>query len=83
MDVYNRVQTYEEKCGRGASKFINKAKWAPLTHRFDVYTQHQQYFQSMRKESLDTQEAYVMKVQAKGDYLIEHRKLGDTGSREL
>jgi len=44
LDVYNRIVTYEEKCARGATKFINKAKWAPLSHRFDVYTRHHQYF---------------------------------------
>jgi len=40
MDVYNRVVTYEEKCSRAANKFINKAKWAPLSHRFDAYRKH-------------------------------------------
>ena len=37
IDVYNRVVTYEEKCNRSLSKFVNKCKWAPLNHRFDVY----------------------------------------------
>lgn len=83
IDVYNRIVTYEEKCSRGVTKFINKAKWAPLSHRFDVYTRHQQYFQSIREEALADQEAYVQKVETKGKYLIEHRKLGDTGRREL
>ena len=55
----------------------------PLSRRFDVYTKHQQYFQSRRKESLDEQLAYVHKVEQKGNYLIEHRKLGETGQREL
>lgn len=40
MDVYNRIVTYEEKCSRAANKFINKAKWAPLSHRFDAYRKH-------------------------------------------
>ena len=44
LDVYNRIVTYEEKCSRGATKLINKAKWAPLSHRFDIYLRHQQYF---------------------------------------
>lgn len=83
LDVYNRIVTYEEKCSRATSKFINKAKWAPLSHRFDVYTRHQQYFQSIRKESLDKQARYVQKVEQKGNYLIEHRKLGDVGKKEL
>jgi len=38
MDVYNRIVTYEDKCGRAAQKFVNKAKWVPMTRRFDVYT---------------------------------------------
>ena len=44
MDVYNRIVTYEEKCGKPAQKFVNKCKWAPMSHRFDVYSKHQQYF---------------------------------------
>ena len=83
VDVYNRVVTYEQKCSRAASKFVNKAKWAPLTHRFDVYTRHQQYFQDMREEALAEQEAYVRQVQEKGESLIEHRKLGEVGKQEL
>jgi hypothetical protein len=37
----------------------------------------------MREESLAKQEAYVRRVEEKGNYLIEHRKLGDTGVKEL
>jgi len=37
----------------------------------------------MRDESLTEQEAYVQRVQEKGNYLINHRKLGETGQREL
>ena len=40
LDVYNRIVTFEEKCGRAATKFVNKAKWAPLSYRFDIYSRH-------------------------------------------
>ena len=53
LDVYNRIVTYEEKCSRGATKLINKAKWAPLSHRFDIYLRHQQYFQAHREEAYE------------------------------
>jgi len=37
----------------------------------------------MRQRSLDKQAHYVQRVEAKGNYLIEHRKLGETGKKEL
>lgn len=37
IDVYQRVVLYEEKCHRAANKFVNKSKWAAMTHRFDIY----------------------------------------------
>ena len=37
----------------------------------------------MRNESLQNQEAYVQRVEEKGNELISHRKLGETGRREL
>ena len=45
LDVYTRIASYEEKCNRAAQRFINRAKWAPLSHRFDIFTQAQEYFQ--------------------------------------
>ena len=37
----------------------------------------------MREESLAKQEAYVRRVEEKGNYLIDHRKLGEIGAKEL
>ena len=48
LDVYMRIVGYEEKCQRSAEKFINRVKWAPLSHRFDVFSQTQEYFQQRR-----------------------------------
>jgi hypothetical protein len=48
IDVYQRIVAYDEKCNRSASKFINRTKWVPLSHRFDVFTQAQEYFQQAR-----------------------------------
>ena len=80
LDVYNRIVTYEEKCSRGANKFINKTKWTPLTHRFDVYMRHQEYFQAHREEALEKQKAYAQAVEQRGNHLISHRKLGHVGA---
>ena len=53
LDVYNRIVTYEQKCSSASDKFVHKAKWMPMTRRFDVYTKHQQYFQSIRDQALE------------------------------
>lgn len=37
IDVYNRIVSYEDQCNKPAEKFINRAKWVPLSHRFDIY----------------------------------------------
>ncbi len=39
LDVYNRIICYEDRCNKHADKFINRAKWVPLSHRFDIYVQ--------------------------------------------
>lgn len=39
LDVYTRIIGYEEKCSRAVEKFVNRAKWAPMSHRFDIYAQ--------------------------------------------
>ena len=37
IDVYNRIVCYESAYNKAAEKFLNRAKWVPLSHRFDVY----------------------------------------------
>jgi hypothetical protein len=44
LDVYTRITGYEEKCARAAEKFVNRAKWVPMSHRFEIYSQTQDYF---------------------------------------
>ena len=39
LDVYTRIVGYEEKCNRASEKFLNRAKWVPMSHRFDIYSQ--------------------------------------------
>ena len=38
IDIYQRIVSYEERCKSSAAKFIQRTKWVPLAHRFDVYT---------------------------------------------
>jgi len=37
IDIYMRIVNYEAACNKLVEKYINRAKWVPLTHRFDVY----------------------------------------------
>ena len=37
IDVYLRIVTYEEKINKQANKFIQRMKWLPLSHRFEVF----------------------------------------------
>jgi|LauGreDrversion4_2_1035121.scaffolds.fasta_scaffold3868905_1 hypothetical protein len=37
IDVYLRCATYEEKVTRLADRFIQHAKWLPITERFNVF----------------------------------------------
>ena len=83
LDVYSRIVAYDEKCTKHANKFINRAKWSPMSHRFDVFSQSQEYFQDCRQESLSKQKAYGDRVEVKANELIEHRKLGERGLKEL
>ena len=40
IDVYCRVNSYEAKCNKNIEKFIQRAKWVPMSHRFDVFKQY-------------------------------------------
>ena len=37
IDVYTRIVSYETKCNRAVEKFVQRAKWVPISHRFDVF----------------------------------------------
>ena len=39
IDIFTRIVSYESACNKPVEKFINRAKWVPLAHRFDVYKQ--------------------------------------------
>lgn len=52
LDVYMRIVTYEERVSRKAEKFIQRVKWTPLAHRFQIYLDHVDYFQTKRKAAL-------------------------------
>lgn len=44
IDVYFRVVTYEERATRNTEKFIQRVKYAPLSHRFEIYSESIHYF---------------------------------------
>ena len=49
IDIYLRYVTYEEKSTRNAERFIQRAKWVPMTARFEVYRLAVLYYQELRK----------------------------------
>ena len=83
IDVYLRVAAYEEKCTRKAERFIQRAKWVPLSHRFDIYSESIEYFQHLRNTSIKEQKDFLAKLGEKGQALIDVKKLGDEGQKEL
>jgi hypothetical protein len=44
IDIYTRIVSYESACNKPVEKYINRAKYVPLAHRFEVYTQAQERF---------------------------------------
>ena len=55
IDIYLRCITYEERIAGTADKFVQRAKWVPLVHRFEVYKDSVQHFQEVRRASIDSQ----------------------------
>lgn len=37
----------------------------------------------LKKQSIESQKAWLKRIEAKGLYLVDHRKLGETGYKEL
>jgi hypothetical protein len=37
LDVYARITSYLEKIALPTEKFVQRAKWVPMTHRFDIF----------------------------------------------
>ena len=52
IDVYLRCITYEEKITRWVEKILAKAKWLPLTHRFEIYSASIEEFQNVKNNSI-------------------------------
>ena len=83
LDVYTRITGYEEKCSRAVEKFINRAKWAPMSHRFDIYTQAQEYFQDCRNSHISKLKLHSERVKTKATDLIDRKKMGERGFKEM
>jgi len=83
IDVYLRTATYEERITRKAERFIQRTKCAPLSHRFDIYQDSVEYFQQLRNQSMNEQNDFVNAIKEKGNALIDTKKLGEDGRKEL
>lgn len=64
-------------------KVLAKAKWLPLTQRFEVYSASIDEFQNIKNNSLKEQELLRAAVEDKCKLLIEVKKLGDRGVKEM
>ena len=62
IDVYIRVTSYEEKVNRSTDKFINRTKWLPMSHRFDVFKQTQEYFQQRKLDYRQQEEVFEQRL---------------------
>jgi hypothetical protein len=83
IEVYLRIVTYNERCTMNTQKFIQHAKWVPMSHRFEVYSDSIEYFQEIRNNSIKRQKDHCAAIEKKGTELVEAKKLGDVGMKEL
>jgi hypothetical protein len=83
IDVYLRQVTYEQKINREAERFIQRCKWVPLSHRFEIFQESIEYVQGLRSESLGRQRELCKAVDEKGQQIIEYRKMGKVASTQL
>ena len=79
IDIYLRCATYEGKITRKADKFVQRAKWVPMSHRFDIYSDSVEYFQELRNNSIAFQREQIWRIEDKGKTITDTKKLGDTG----
>jgi hypothetical protein len=54
IEIYTRIVSYESACNRPSEKYINRAKYVPLSHRFDVYQQAQERFQTYKQAAVQS-----------------------------
>jgi hypothetical protein len=78
-----RIVNYEAACNKPLERFLNRAKWVPLTHRFDVYSQSQERIQNFKRAHLENQTTWLRRLETKGKEIVEMKKLGERGFKEL
>ena len=61
-----RIVNYEAACNRPLERFINRVKWVPLTHRFEIFTQAQERVQNFKHEWLENQKTWQRRLETKG-----------------
>ncbi|CDW82479.1 UNKNOWN [Stylonychia lemnae] len=83
LDVYLRIVTYEEKINKDAEKFIQRVKWTPMSNRYEIFQESIEYFQKIKAENIEKQRVYTKQIEHKGQALIQFRKLGVQGQKEL
>jgi hypothetical protein len=81
--VYLRIVTYEQKTMRDAEKFIQRIKWVPMMHRFEIFQEAYKYISELKDDSIDNQKNRVKIIEDRGKYLVKYRKLGSEASKEV
>ena len=76
IDVYLRSITYEEKIMRMADRFVQRVKWLPSSHRFEIYKESVHFFQELRKAEVTRQSEHIEEIHAYGEKLIDARGTG-------
>lgn len=59
VEIWLRRQTYLNKCLRVFYKFIDKMKWIPMSHRFEIFEESMIYAKNQREDSLEEQKEHV------------------------
>lgn len=55
----------------------------PLKHRYDIFKEAVAEFQRYRTQAIQAQDLHLEAVREKGQFIIEHKKLGAAGAKEL
>ena len=59
IEVWLRREAYLNKCGRVFYKLIDKMKWLPMQHRFEIFEESLIYAQNQREDSLEEQKEHL------------------------
>jgi hypothetical protein len=83
IEVYLRYLTYEEQTTRLARKFLHRCQLLPLQHRHEIFRDSAHEYQKLRNQSIQAQLNHTEAVRVRGKLIIETKKLGESGNKEL